>query len=178
MGIRRAAFVRLGPDPWKAGLSSGDDVYLLYNVWEKYGRGSAAFLWNPRVLVATGAEPGLEELLRQRARWAGKTLRMKGMGPRLTGGLTTGANLFPGLAALALTGGWISGATLLIGIGIKVLADLGLALAWARFTRLWRQIWLAPLVSLIYPVVLLAVALAAFSKNTTWKGRKINKSID
>lgn len=178
MGMRRQALESLGPDPWNDSLSSGDDVFLLRRVWEVYGKKAASFLWNRSVLVVVAPESGWRAMIRQRARWAGKSAKMKGAGTRLTGGLTVGANILLAAALLATLGGWLHTTTFLSVFGIKATAELALALSWARFTKRWWPVLTAPLISLAYPFLFLAVAFAALLKNTTWKGRKINRSID
>lgn len=178
MGIRREALESLGPDPWNDALSSGDDVFLLRRVWEVYGKKAASFLWYRSVLVGVAPESGWKAMIRQRARWAGKSAKMKGAGIRLTGGLTAGANILLAGAVLATLGGWLHATTFLIGFGIKAAAELALALSWARLTKRWWPVLAAPLVSLVYPFLFLAVAFTAIWKNTTWKGRRISRSID
>ena len=173
LGIRREAFHTLGPDPWNAVLASGDDVYLLRRVWETFGKESSAFLWDKRALVSTHAEQSLMGMLRQRARWAGKTLRMKGKAVQFTGVLTGGANLFMLAAILSAAAGLFSWSGLLICFGIKALSEMGLAFTWSRFTKRWWPIFIAPLVSLAYPFLFLVVLLAGLRKRTTWKGREM-----
>ncbi|MGI4874061.1 MAG: glycosyltransferase [Janthinobacterium lividum] len=173
LAFRRTTFYEVGGYADNEGLASGDDEFLLHNMYQRYPAG-IRFLAEARAVVDTPAPATLQALLRQRVRWASKWPHYRSTAPRQLALLVLGANvsLFLGLLLAPFWPSlwpWVGA-----GWAVKLAADAWLLRPMLRLLqrRHWLG-WLLPL-QLLYAPYALAVGWAGQGKSGyQWKGRQV-----
>lgn len=173
MAIRKSALNRLGDDPWRDSISSGDDVYLLHSVFRVFGKGAVRFSQDPELLVRAQPAPGWGEFFAQRLRWAGKTVSSGSGSAYLIGFLVVFTNLIVVLSIFFAVYGAPDWAVVFGIWGIKALGESLTALVWARFSGQVKALKWLPLMTLVYPFIHLAVFCSSLFIKPIWKGRKV-----
>jgi cellulose synthase/poly-beta-1,6-N-acetylglucosamine synthase-like glycosyltransferase len=153
-------------------VASGDDEFLLHKLHAAFPS-SIRFLADPAALVSTPAQPTLQQLLRQRVRWASKWRHYQTRAPQRLAVLVLLANLlFPVGAGLWLLGTVPGGAVLLSWAG-KLLGDALLLRPVLRFLGRPRWLWWVPVLQLAYAPYALLTGLAGLRGSYEWKGRQV-----
>ena len=151
---------------------SGDDIFLLQKIVQKFGAKSVGFNSEIKALVATQAPENFKDLLHQRVRWAGKS-----KGYRLFAKvLTVFIGFYNILMALMILSAVFFPYLLPFVLAMficKMMMDAVLTVPVLQRTNQQRLIVFIPLVALIYPFYILLTALATLVLKPQWKGRAI-----
>ena len=156
------------------GFVSGDDIFLLMKIKEKYGAESIRFLWAYEAMVWTRPQPGLKDFLHQRARWASKNKHFQK--DIFSVAITVfSVNL---ILVLLLAGSLFSltySAAFLIFQAIKILIDYPLTKKILKFARKEYLLkYFVPL-SLVYPYYIVVSAIKGMAGKFNWKERTYSK---
>lgn len=148
-------------------LASGDDIFLLQSVKRRGGK--IRFLKSNSAMVRTKGAKDLKEFIRQRQRWAGKAT-----------GYTDKMLIFTSLLIFSIntvivtdcvlgfysTQYWVVAVALFV---IKQIIDLTFISNIEKFFSLRPIFTTSLLLSLIYPIYILSVALSGFVAKPKWK---------
>lgn len=172
LAYRKDTFFEVGGFKGIDDLASGDDELLLQKVAARYP-GSIGFLRSYDAVVFTHAKPNLHEFLKQRRRWASKSMKYK---DKKVTALVTGLWLFHFSVILNFLGGFIyhpfwatAGAQLLL------VALLELILQYP-VTAFFRRRSLLPLIIIsvpLYTLYFFYIGLAGNKGPYEWKGRMV-----
>jgi len=77
LAYRKSAFEEVDGFEGNLDIQSGDDVYLLYKIKEKFGNSAVSSTLNKGVLAITKPKKRLKDFVNQRKRWTGKTPFLK-----------------------------------------------------------------------------------------------------
>lgn len=171
--IRKQSLKSLGPDPWYKKMASGDDVFLMHRIWEKFGKGSIGFVKSRKVLCESQGMHRWDALFAQRLRWAGKSGKAGKMSI-LTGLLVIGANL--AVIGLLLLFGFGQADIISVGTGLilKSIPEWMLASAWSKWAEQKSSLRAFPWLMIGYPFWLILLLAASLRGRATWKGRKLS----
>ena len=149
---------------------SGDDVFLLHNVKEKYPK-SIAFAKNEDAIVTTDGAQSIKDFINQRKRWTAKS-----------SGYKDGASIYTSLLVLFtnIVGVLLLGLVLfdtyyldyfIYYFSVKFLADLCLLLPVLNFfQRKDLTKWILPF-ELFYSFYIVLIVILSFTNSFEWKGR-------
>ncbi|PQB03466.1 glycosyltransferase [Aureitalea marina] len=155
-------------------LASGDDQFLV----EKFFHVNASrcqMIDHPSHMVRTFAETSWGAVIQQRVRWASKQL---GNGPRTSrsiGLLLLGINLMLIFGFAWAVIGVFSWKAWFAYYFFKTLIDGSILLISYPIARRDLHLWMLPMMILIYPVILLIVAISSLSGQYQWRGRSFDK---
>lgn len=173
LGIRKSVLDHLGADPWKDSLASGDDIFLMQSIYDNYGKGSISFVMDNDALVYAKAERSWKAILKQRIRWAGKTLHQKSCYAQIIGSIAAAANAAFIVASGLCLAGIIAEQEWIFLTAVKFLAEALPAAKWLNWTGQQRALFWLPLMVLAYPFWSLIVFFGIVSGSTEWKDRSI-----
>lgn len=172
MAFEKAVWEELMQNPSSGKYVSGDDVFLLHEIKNKYGGTSIHFLKDKGAIVTTTPPPGLGGLLNQRFRWVSKS---RGYQDVMTVVTAFGVFFYSFFTMLLFIISLFLDEFLLpflILFFIKLIIDLPVLAGICRFTSRQRLLWYyLPVQALHIPFIVftgIAGNLAGFS----WKGRK------
>ncbi len=172
MAFRKSAFEEVKGYEGFAHLASGDDVFLMQKIGQRYPTG-LAYCASPHCLVLTQAPTSTCDFVFQRVRWAGKW-RLLGRNVQL---VATFVFLFQiiviSLPFLALN--WIITLPFIL-----LLTALKWMLEWMLVSKVAQHLqakfsagWFL-LAQVIYPVYVITIGILSFRTKTLWKGRSIS----
>ncbi len=173
LAIRAKAYAGISSATAGSGYASGDDMFAMMAIRKAFGKKALRFAAVREALVLTPPADSLKAFFGQRVRWAGKT-----------GGYPLGyirvAAVLVFLVCLAMTAalGMAVGNLEYAGVFVAmfVMKSMTDALVMAPVARLqggWRLFWQIPVLQLLYPFYVLAVAIAGPFMRPLWKGREI-----
>ena len=151
-------------------LASGDDVFLLEKMYQKFGD-EVGFLKSKKAIVHTSSKNTFSELINQRVRWASKTMAFENTLAKIMGLLVFLTNLTMILMLfMALTAriSWFEFGLLFL---LKFNIDFVLLLKASTFFEQKDIMKSYVLTSLIFPFYTLLISLLSLKKGYTWKGR-------
>ncbi len=153
---------------------SGDDVFLLHNVKEKYPK-AIAFAKDENAIVITEGTQSIKAFINQRKRWTAKSSGYKDCASIYTSFLVLVTNLI-GLFLVGLLFFDLHYLYYFIFyFGIKFLADLFLLYPVLRFFKRKDLIkWILPF-ELFYSFYIVLTVALSFTKSFEWKGRTHKK---
>ena len=154
-------------------ISSGDDIFLLEKVNQKYPD-DVHYLKSITAIVITKPESTLKELMNQRIRWASKTSATNNWFGKFVGIFVFLINLL----IVALLASSIFKPFLLnhflLGFGIKFIVDFILILTTLNFANQTKIVIFYPVTAIIHPFfIVIIVFLSIFKKSVLWKSRHI-----
>lgn len=151
---------------------SGDDVFLMTAIKKRYGGNSIGFIAQNSATIYTLPQSTVDGFLRQRIRWASKTLGYSNWFTFLVATMVfstsflllsgTLLSLFFSPLLPYVVGGW----------AIKLLTDFPLLYLVTRFFAKTKLLWYYPLFQMVYVFYISIVAPASQIINISWKGRK------
>lgn len=151
--------------------TSGDDVFLIHKLKEKFGSNAIHFLKNKSSVLFTEAQATLKDFVQQRIRWTSKNKHYKDAATLAVGFYIYGINLFILLS-------WIfvafkpSAYWLLLPFGMKIVTDFIYFAIYFKFSKQYHLLkYYLPIQILNTIYVVAIVFLSAFS-SYEWKGRK------
>ena len=153
------------------GYSSGDDVFLIHAIKNKYGNRSIQFLKDTRALVSTKAPENLASFFNQRLRWASKAKGYRDFWSLTVSWIVLLFNL--GMVLLFVSGffwNWMWAVWILF-MAMKTFVDFPLLSGYAQFTGKSKQmLYLWPM-ELIYPFYIVMAGIGSLFVKYRWKGR-------
>ncbi|ARN78221.1 hypothetical protein BST97_09580 [Nonlabens spongiae] len=173
MSFKKKAFEKVRGYEGNTHISSGDDVFLLEKLWQLDSE-HCHYLKNAAASVTTFSKHNWKNMIAQRARWAQKGSETSSLLNKAIGFQVLVMSLLFLTAPVLFLSDLIT-FPLFIGILIiKVLTDVLVLFIGNQFFQQskWTQYLLLQL--LVYPVVVIGVALASLSK-PQWSNRKINQ---
>lgn len=158
-------------DIMQARFSSGDDIFLLHRMKQLWP-GELHFVRSNDAAVTTSGQPDFRSFIQQRIRWASKSRGYSDMDTIITGLVVLLINfmLLWTLAGTFFEPGMFSFFVFLY--IIKTLPDILLVTAVSSYFRVKKNLWLFPLIQLVYPIYVVFTALTSLSGKYRWKGRK------
>lgn len=168
LAFRKRIFSEVKGYQDNADIPSGDDEFLLRKVHRLYPDG-IRFISNPETIVSTSTQPGPEEFINQRIRWASK---WRYNSSRFSQGLAVVVVLFQ----LSFIINWALLFTPLILhalflFAIKIILEAAILLQVCSYLKI-RWSWLAFFaLQFVYPFYVIGVAVASFFKPFEWKHR-------
>ncbi len=153
--------------------ASGDDMFLMMSIKNKFGASSIRFLKAVGAIVHTPSTPGFKSFIRQRMRWVSKSRGYTD--PFLIAAsvivfLTNAGLVISAFSALVFA------ETLNYFLGIylfKLVVDLPLIISYSRFQGSAGLLWLFPPMELLNAAYTLLIGIAGNFGRYTWKGRQI-----
>jgi cellulose synthase/poly-beta-1,6-N-acetylglucosamine synthase-like glycosyltransferase len=171
LGFEKDAFEQVGGYTGNEDIASGDDLFLMEKIEDRFG-GGVQFIKDRGAVVTTLGVTSWKDLLQQRIRWAAKTARQQNIFNKILGGivLLTNAALVLLLIHSILTYGRLS--PVLLGLlAFKLVIDVVYILPALRFfgSKL-PLIYLLP-VGLLYPLISCWTGIRSLCGGYRWKGR-------
>ncbi len=172
LAFKKEAYLE-ADDPARDKISSGDDVFLLLTLHKK-GR-KIIFLKSADACAESRVRGSLKGFFEQRGRWASKSLYYNTKASLFTAILVFTVNFL--LLAFMIAGFFIPGFLLLAAlmwVG-KSLVDFPFLYSITGYFRKRRLMFYFPLMQILYPFYVNYTAVASFSGDIYWKGRKVGK---
>jgi len=174
LAYTKSLFTELDGFSGNSHISSGDDIFLLQKVIEKYPK-QIHYLKNESAIVQTLAQPNLKSLISQRVRWAAKTSSYNSLFGKLTGVIVFLTNGFLVCSPLLTLANFISLKTLIYTFIIKFSIDFLLLFKTARFFNQDSHLASFLFSSFIYPFFSVYVVFISVFKGYKWKDRAYSK---
>ena len=173
MAYRKADFLELNNFE-NDNAVSGDDVFLLHSLKEKY-KDAIAFAKDENAIVLTDAVRSVKSFVNQRKRWTAKTSGYKDFSSIYASILV----LFTNLALVLLFVGYLYSAAyfqlFLLFFALKFAVDfLLLRPVLSFFKRKDLLKWILPF-ELFYAIYIVLIVILSFTKSFEWKGRIYKK---
>jgi len=152
--------------------ASGDDVFLIQAVAEKYGASSVVFPKDPAVIVTTDPPEDFRAFLNQRIRWASKA---KGYRMPWAVVVSLAVFLFNAFLVSALLATFFKAWFFIIFclfVLLKMMTDYPLLKNFASFANKNKLLSWLFIFEFIYPFYVLTAAVAGLFFRYEWKGRK------
>ncbi len=174
LAYRKSLFLELSGFEGNTHISSGDDIFLLQKVINKYPK-QIHYLKNENAIVQTSAQTNFKSLVSQRVRWAAKTSSYNSLFGKLTGLTVFLMNGFLVCSPLLTLANFISLKTLIYTFVIKFSIDFLLLFKTSRFFN--QESYLASFFfsSFIYPFFSVYVVFISIFKGYKWKDRTYTK---
>lgn len=172
LAFDREAFYQVQGYSGNENIASGDDIFLLNKMQEKF-HGRIHYLKSRSAIVSAQPADSFAHFIHQRLRWAGKFGANKNRFNFFLGLLVSGFNLlFVVFAALSCFFPQLAKYLLLIAAA-KWLIDFLLVFLAALFFKRTLVTWWYPLAMLVNPLYVCLTALLSILLKPQWKGRKI-----
>ena len=152
-------------------LASGDDVFLLHAISDKFGSKSVHFIKDTLTIVETNPPENIKDFFSQRSRWASKAIAYRSWWAILVSITVFMFNLF---LVLSLVVSFFKPWMLVIYglfVLLKILIDFPLLHYFAEFTNRKKTSPYLFLFGLIYPIYIVVVAFSSLLFRFSWKGR-------
>ena len=170
----KALYLELKEEELKTNLASGDDVFLLHAVKQKFGKeANISFLTAKETIVSTPFPNSWKEFLNQKIRWAQKGRHYKDKSAKLYGFSILLANLSLFISFFAVFLNQMLFAHFCLIFGIKCLLDFLLLRQIQSWYKIKNAIVNVTLLSFLYPFYTVGIALLSLLYRPVWKGRKI-----
>lgn len=174
LGFSAMAYHRLDTDAMKHSIVSGDDVFLMMSLKNRYGSEKVRFLKSRDALVVAEGKDTLADYLKQRFRWVSKSHAYRDSFLILTALAVFTFNMVILITAVMAIFDRDFLQLLLLLFAVKVIADFWLLASYMSFAGKARHLWLIPL---FQPLVVIFTVVAAVAGNLyrgEWKGRRVN----
>lgn len=174
LAFSRKLFLELDPFSNNKEISSGDDVFMLHALKERFsGAAKVHFANSKEAIVYADQKQSFLEFFHQRLRWAKKGMKYKDTFSILLGWVV----LLMNCSILGLVIGAILGKiSFVCGLGLflmKFLLDISLVYSSPSWLREKNVFMGSIFLSLFYPVYVAIIALLSLLFRPIWKGRKI-----
>ncbi|MCK5906358.1 MAG: glycosyltransferase, partial [Flavobacteriales bacterium] len=169
----RDAFYEVSGYDGNIEIASGDDMFLMEKFKEKYPN-KLRYLKAYGAIVYTFSIKEFDKFINQRLRWSAKSSSYGSTYIKLAGMAVGVANLsLIVLFFLAIFG--ISLQNVLPIIFLKLLVNFWLIKISSNFLRDNKKLYYYPIMSVVYPFYVLAIAVASQFITFEWKGRRFEK---
>ncbi len=170
----KQAFFEIEGFEGNAEIASGDDVFLLEKMIQKYPN-DVHYLKSENAIVTTPPQTTFKQLINQRTRWAAKSVAYKNTFSQLVSLIVLTMNLY----IMALFLGSIfqlnSWHLLIVVFSIKFCLDFLLIFKTSRFFKQQRVLKYYLISSLLYPLFIMFVLINSLKSGYSWKGRAFKK---
>jgi cellulose synthase/poly-beta-1,6-N-acetylglucosamine synthase-like glycosyltransferase len=173
LAFRRSSWLKAARYRRDGKLSSGDDMFLLFAM-KRTGPGPITYLHHPDAIARVEAETKMSALLAQRMRWASKAGFFRDGPALLFSGLIFLLHFSALILLLLWAAGLISFTDWLLWNGVRAAVDFAFVYPSARWFGIRSLLWLAPLLSLVYPLYAVFIPIAGLFFRPRWKGRYIS----
>jgi hypothetical protein len=152
--------------------ASGDDVFLLHSIIERYGAKVVGVTFKPEVIVTTSPEKGWVGFLKQRIRWASKGRLYKNV-------WSVFVEIVVGLMNIAIVAAAVYGVLssniipLLLLFIVKIISDTPLLIGIIHYFRQKTLLWYIIPMHFVYPFYTVIILLASLMVKVKWKGRVV-----
>ncbi|MBN2638676.1 MAG: glycosyltransferase [Bacteroidales bacterium] len=174
MAFEKAIFLEAGAEAQKQQYASGDDVFLIHYLTQKYGQHTVRFIKNKETIIQTTPPQNLKEFINQRARWGSKAKGYNLIWPII---VTFSVFIFNLLLVVSFVYGFITPwfwSVFVLFILLKFLVDLPLLKDFSEFTDKNKLMaYLFPF-ELIYPFYIFFVSVKGLFFSYNWKGRQVH----
>jgi cellulose synthase/poly-beta-1,6-N-acetylglucosamine synthase-like glycosyltransferase len=175
MGFDKKAIINAGGFLANEKFSSGDDVFLLFNIIKNYRRNAVQFVFSEEVIVSTKPLGSLKDFLSQRLRWVSKSK-----------GYTRPEIILPAFIVFLFNFVLLTmlfsvviypymAFILLLFVILKYLVDYPLLHAATGFMKRRNLLLFALPLEFIYPFYVVIIGIAGNFVKLKWKGRSVNK---
>ena len=171
--FRKGAFEESKAYPNNLKINTGDDVFLLHALKRKFDKSCVVFLEKESSVVDTPAKTSYTSFFEQRIRWASKSKNYKDRDTVKLGTIIFAANLS---ILWVFTGTLLQLYSLKFLIGcfmFKWVLDLLLVQQLPFFLRPLSMVKWTFILSILYPLYSVGIALLSLFYRPQWKGRKI-----
>lgn len=172
LAFERDAFLEAGAEAQKQEHASGDDVFLIQYLTQKYGSHTIRFLKNKACIIRTPPPGSFNEFMRQRVRWGSKARAYDQPWPIFVAFVVFIFNTLLVLCfLLGLMIPWVLSIYLLF-VLLKLFIDLPLLQAFGEFSNNGNLLKYMFLFEVIYPFYIPLAALKGLFFSYEWKGRE------
>ncbi len=147
---------------------SGDDIFLMHFLIEKYGANEIQFLKNKDAIISTKAPTNVTELIKQRIRWTAKARHYKINFTSIAALIVLFLNFIFMISFFMMFLPEYSTLFLFIFI-VKTIIDLPLLFSTASFLGQKNRLILLPLLQFIYPFYIVTTAFAGLLSKESWE---------
>ena len=155
-------------------VASGDDIFLLEKIIEKYPD-KVHYLKSNEAIVITKPQPTFKQLLHQRVRWATKSTAYKNWFSKLVSIIVLAMNFLLLFLFAGSIFQMISWQLFIVLFGTKFAIDLLLLFKTTAFFNQQKVLKHYLLSSLVYPVFIMFVVIVSLKSGYSWKGRQFKK---
>lgn len=156
---------------YNSNIQSGDDIFLMQHIIDKYGEKEISFLKSKNGIIKTNSPKTIKAFVNQRLRWASKAKHYK---INHTSKSAIGILLFNFIIIISLfliaSNYWYIFPVLYI---IKLLVDIPILISASKFFDKSFSFPTFVLLESIYPLYIVGIGILSFFIKSTWKGRKI-----
>lgn len=167
-------FIELNGFSGNESIASGDDIFLLEKMAEKYPE-RIFFLKSEKATVLTQSEPTWKNFINQQIRWASKSSSYTNIFSKFIGITILSENLLILITIIFTIFNPICWKVLLLILIQKLIIDFILLLKTAQFFKQYNSLGYFPIISFLYPFYILIVSFLSMFKKYEWKGRLFNK---
>ncbi len=156
---------------YKSKEQSGDDVFLLEYIVQKYGAKEVQFLKSKETIVSTPAPKTIKAWINQRLRWTAKAKNYSISAMSLTALIILTYSLLQfillpmAIISLDYLYLWI------IAVALKTFIDFSILYKSAKFFRKQSLVKYILLFEIVYPIYIVGVSFGALLYRGSWKGR-------
>ncbi|MCX2743697.1 glycosyltransferase [Mangrovivirga sp. M17] len=163
----------------KMELVSGDDIFLMQYIHNKYGAEAIAYNFDPHSIVNTEPLNNFKQFYHQRIRWAGKwKTGVQPIGVRLSGGLIflMYVLLLISLILIVLNFVFYKSLIVLLSLMIKTVAEV--VFLKRAFSFFGKSFYFSRilLLAVLYPLYSVFFGMLSLFKGFSWKDRKADNS--
>ncbi len=171
---KKEAFLEVNGFEGNGHIASGDDVFLLEKMLDKFPNG-VKYLKNFESVVFTKPQPNLKSLIQQRIRWAAKMGSTKSMFGKIVGLIVFIANAYLIFLLFLYLTHQISWKYVGLFFLIKLNVDFVLLFKTTEFFKQQDSMRRYLYSSFLYPFFSMYIAFLSFFKGYQWKGRTFKK---
>jgi len=171
---KKEAFLQVNGFEGNGHIVSGDDVFLLEKMLDKFPNG-VKYLKNFESVVFTKPQPNLKSLVQQRIRWAAKMGSTKSMFSKIVGLIVFIANAYLIFLLFLYLTHQISWKYVGLFFLIKLNVDFVLLFKTTEFFKQQDSMRRYLYSSFLYPFFSIYIAFLSFFKGFQWKGRTFKK---
>ncbi len=169
--FEKKAYLAVKEDNADENFMSGDDVFLMLKIRNRYGKHAVQFLKSREALVYTMASNSFGAFLKQRLRWVSKSKGYTNLGIITASLLIYLFNYM--IFASFLLSFWIPGLIIpsFLALAFKSLVDLPILLGITAFAKKQSLMWLFLPLQILYVPYIAIVGLVGNLVRVNWKGR-------
>lgn len=166
----KQAFIEVNGFQGNERFASGDDIFLMHKISNRFGTSAIAFLKDRRAIVVTAVQPDVKSFFRQRMRWTSKSPGYRDAGIILTAisVFLTHIGLVLGLGYGLITGIWQPFFLIIVS---KILIDFPLLVISAHFMQQKKLLLYFLPVQVLLPFYVLITTMGGLFSSVSWKGR-------
>lgn len=167
---RKEAFKNVGGYNGNSTIASGDDIFLLEKMVEKFPK-QTLFLKSTKAIVTTKTENTWKSFFNQQIRWVSKSSSSNNWFSKFVGAIVLLTNVSLIVIAISLFYNIHNWKLLLTFFLLKVLFDFLLIKKTKHFSNSKSSLYYIPIMSALYPFFTLFIVSLSLFKKYEWKGR-------